>query len=110
MNIDQPPSDWRSAQLPGGLLTFELLRDWHARLLTDRNAFMREVIPMMFSRPLAENDLLWMHPTHRLGAADIESSPPTVLPLLGILLWRLGETLSAEFLGASAGLREVLEL
>jgi len=61
VNIEQPPSDLRSAQLPGGLLTLELLRDWHARLLTDRNAFMREVIPMMFARAPAESDLLWMH-------------------------------------------------
>jgi non-heme chloroperoxidase len=60
VNIDQPPSDWRSEQLPGGLLTLDLLRDWHARILTDRNEFMCEVIPMLFARRPAESDILWM--------------------------------------------------
>ena len=61
IDIDQPPSDWRSADLPGGLLTPETLREWHSRVLTDRNNFMREVIPMMFAKPPAEADVSWMH-------------------------------------------------
>jgi non-heme chloroperoxidase len=59
--IDQPPSDWRSAEIPGGLLTVEALRDWHYRLQTDRNSFMREIIPMMFGTPPTEPDVSWMH-------------------------------------------------
>ena len=60
VNIDQPPSDWRSADIPRGLITVEALRDWHYRLQTDRNTFMREVIPMMFARPPAPADMAWM--------------------------------------------------
>lgn len=60
VDIDQPPSDWRSAEVPRGLITIEALRDWHYRLQTDRNNFMREVIPMMFARPPAPADMTWM--------------------------------------------------
>jgi len=58
--IDQPPSDLRSAQLPNGLLTVDMLRDWHYLLQTNRNDFMREVIPMMFARPPSAEDQAWM--------------------------------------------------
>jgi non-heme chloroperoxidase len=61
VNIDQPPSDWRSAQIPNGLLTIDMLRAWHYRLQTDRNEFMREVIPMMFAKRPAPEDIEWMH-------------------------------------------------
>ncbi|MEJ1964673.1 MAG: alpha/beta hydrolase [Gammaproteobacteria bacterium] len=61
VNIDQPPSDWRSAEIPDGLLTLEMLRDWHYQLQIDRNSFMRAVIPMMFAAPPAPADLEWMH-------------------------------------------------
>ncbi len=36
VNVDQPPSDWRSAEIPRGLITLDSLRDWHYRLQTDR--------------------------------------------------------------------------
>jgi pimeloyl-ACP methyl ester carboxylesterase len=58
--IDQPPSDWRSADIPNALLTFDLLRSWHYRILTERNALMQEVIPMMFSKPPQPSDFQWM--------------------------------------------------
>jgi len=58
--IDQPPSDWRSAEIPGGILNVEALREWHYRLQTDRNGFMRDVIPMMFATPPAEDAISWM--------------------------------------------------
>lgn len=60
IDIDQPPSDWRSAQIPRGLIDLPALRDWHYQLQTERNAFMRQVIPMMFARPPAEADVEWM--------------------------------------------------
>jgi non-heme chloroperoxidase len=59
--IDQPPSDWRSAEIPNGLLTIDSLRDWHYQVQTAKGAFMREVIPMMFAAPPSESDLQWMH-------------------------------------------------
>ena len=58
--IDQPPSHWQSPQIPGALISFETLREWHSRVLTDREAFMREVVPMMFAQPPAPEDLAWM--------------------------------------------------
>ena len=58
--VDQPPSDWRSADIPDALLSFEMLRDWYYRIQTDRNALMREVVPMMFAAPPAPADLQWM--------------------------------------------------
>jgi non-heme chloroperoxidase len=58
--IDQPPSDWQSPLIPAALISFESLRDWHRRILTDRNAFMREVVPMMFAQPPAAEDFAWM--------------------------------------------------
>jgi non-heme chloroperoxidase len=60
VDIDQPPSDWRSAQIPQGLLSIAEVRDWHYRLQIDRNAFVRQVIPMMFARPPGQADLEWM--------------------------------------------------
>lgn len=59
--IDQPPSDWRSSDIPDALLSVDYLRDWHFRLQTDKSAFIREVIPMMFATPPSEPDLQWMH-------------------------------------------------
>jgi non-heme chloroperoxidase len=59
--IDQPPSDWQSPEIPNALLSIDALRDWHYRLQTDRNAFVREVIPMMFATLPNESDLQWMH-------------------------------------------------
>lgn len=61
VNIDQPPSDWRSPEIPGGILTVESLREWHYRIQTARNDFMREVIPMMFASPPTPVDLAWMY-------------------------------------------------
>lgn len=58
--IDQPPSDWQSSQIPGALISFETLREWHNKVLTDRNAFMREVVPMMFAQSPVPADLAWM--------------------------------------------------
>jgi non-heme chloroperoxidase len=58
--VDQPPTDWRSGEIPGALLSFELLRDWHYRLQTQRNVLVREVIPMMFAQQPAPSDLAWM--------------------------------------------------
>ncbi|HUI60098.1 MAG TPA: alpha/beta hydrolase [Steroidobacteraceae bacterium] len=60
IDIDQPPSDWRSPEIPGGLLDVAALRDWHYRLQTDRNGLMRDVIPMMFARPPGAADTAWM--------------------------------------------------
>jgi pimeloyl-ACP methyl ester carboxylesterase len=60
VNIDQPPSDWRSMDIPGGLITLDALRDWHYKLQTDRNTFVREMIPMMFAKPPALSDAAWM--------------------------------------------------
>ena len=58
--VDQAPSDLRSASEPDGLITVDALAAWHRRALTDRVALLREVIPMMFSRPPAEPDHRWM--------------------------------------------------
>ena len=71
IDIDQPPSDWRSVEIPRGLLDVAALRDWHYRLQTERNAFMREVIPMMFARPPAAADVEWM-------LDEMTRSPPVV--------------------------------
>lgn len=60
VDIDQPPSDWRSAQIPRGLLDVPTVRDWHYRLQTECHEFMRRVIPMMFAQPPAEADVEWM--------------------------------------------------
>jgi non-heme chloroperoxidase len=60
VDIDQPPSDWRSAEIPGGLLTVEALGEWHYRLQTDRNGFVKDIIPMMFAKPPEASDLAWM--------------------------------------------------
>ena len=59
--IDQPPSDWRSPQIPAALLSMESLREWHYRVQTDRNNFMREVIPMMFAKAPKDEDFRWMY-------------------------------------------------
>jgi pimeloyl-ACP methyl ester carboxylesterase len=59
--IDQPPSDWQSPTIPNALLSFDILRTWHYRIQTERNALMREVIPMMFSAPPKPADFLWMY-------------------------------------------------
>lgn len=45
---------------PRALIDLAALRDWHYHLQTERNAFMRQVIPMMFARPPAEADVEWM--------------------------------------------------
>jgi pimeloyl-ACP methyl ester carboxylesterase len=58
--VDQPPSDWQSRELPGALISHDTLRNWHYRLQTDRNGFMRDVIPMMFAAPPAPDDFAWM--------------------------------------------------
>lgn len=58
--VDQPPSDWQSRELPGALISADTLRAWNYRLHTERNALMREVIPMMFARPPEGADLEWM--------------------------------------------------
>jgi len=58
--IDQPPSDWQSADLPGALISFETLRTWHYRLQTERNVLVREIIPMMFATPPNADDMEWM--------------------------------------------------
>ncbi len=60
IDIDQPPSDWRSAAIPGGLITLEYLREWHYRLQTDRNNFIKQMIPMMFAEPPTAADSAWM--------------------------------------------------
>ena len=60
VDIDQPPSDWRSQEIPRGLLEVSTLREWHQRLQTDRNAFMREVIPMLFARAPQAAEVEWM--------------------------------------------------
>ena len=59
--IDQPPSDWRSPVIPDALLSFESLREWHYRVQTDRNVFIREVIPMMFAKAPEADALQWMY-------------------------------------------------
>jgi len=58
--IDQPPTDWQSPELPKALLSIEALRAWHYRLLVERNALMKEVIPMMFAIQPAREDFAWM--------------------------------------------------
>lgn len=60
IDIDQPPSDWRSPDIPRGLITLESLRDWHYLLQTDRTTFLRQMIPMMFAKPPAAPDMSWM--------------------------------------------------
>ncbi len=58
--IDQPPTDLRSADFPNGLIAIDVLRDWHYAVHTRRDAFMREVLPMMFGTPPAPADAQWM--------------------------------------------------
>lgn len=58
--IDQPPSDWQSPRIPNALLSFEVLRGWHERILSDKNKLMREVIPMMFASTPEPADMQWM--------------------------------------------------
>ena len=58
--VDQPPSDWQSPELPGALISAETLRLWNYRLHTERNALIREVIPMMFAAPPEGDELAWM--------------------------------------------------
>jgi pimeloyl-ACP methyl ester carboxylesterase len=58
--IDQPPSDWQSHEIPNALLSFDTLRTWQFRLQTERNAFIREVIPMMFATPPNVEDFEWI--------------------------------------------------
>ncbi len=58
--IDQPPSDWQSEQIPDALISHETLRLWHYRLLTERNALIREIVPMMFAKQPSPEDMVWM--------------------------------------------------
>ena len=58
--VDQPPSDWQSQELPNALISVEVLKLWHYRLQTERNALIREVIPMMFATQLSDADMEWM--------------------------------------------------
>jgi non-heme chloroperoxidase len=58
--IDQPPSDWQSADNPDALLSVSALRNWHYRLQTERNVLMREIIPLMFAQPPSGEDMAWM--------------------------------------------------
>jgi pimeloyl-ACP methyl ester carboxylesterase len=74
VNIDQPPSDWRSTDIPGGLITLDALRDWHYKLQTNRNTFVREMIPMMFAKPPAPSDASWMFDEMTLAPAVIAAA------------------------------------
>ena len=60
VNIDQAPSDWRSTDIPGGLIDATTLKEWHFRLQTERNTFLRDLIPMMFAQPPATSEMNWM--------------------------------------------------
>ena len=59
--VDQPPSDLKSSLIPDALLSVETFSGWQQRLMTDRNVFMAEVVPMMFAKPPAPEDARWMH-------------------------------------------------
>lgn len=74
VNVDQPPSDWKSAEIPGALLDLESLRAWHFQLLTNHSTFMRDVIPMMFAKPPAPGDLAWMHAEMMRAPAAISAA------------------------------------
>lgn len=58
--IDQPPTDMCKPDFPDGLISPELMRDWHERVLVDQAALMREVLPMMFATPPSAADQEWM--------------------------------------------------
>jgi pimeloyl-ACP methyl ester carboxylesterase len=60
IDIDQPPSDWQSAEIPDGLLNLQSLRSWHEAILTDYHPLMRRVLPLMFASPPTPEDLDWM--------------------------------------------------
>ncbi len=58
--VDQAPTDFRYEGMPDALVGIDELREWTAAVLSNRNDFMRLVLPMMFHTPPAPEDADWM--------------------------------------------------
>ncbi|HLY58442.1 MAG TPA: alpha/beta hydrolase [Stellaceae bacterium] len=69
--VDQAPTDMKSEANPGGIVTVDDLAAWHRAVLMDQKAFTRNVVPMMFHRPLAPEDFDW-------ALAEMTAAPPAV--------------------------------
>ena len=69
--VDQSASDFKWADWPLGYVDFAALCHFMAAVQTDRDAFVREITPLLFKQPLTDLDLQQM-----LG--EITRLPPTV--------------------------------
>lgn len=58
--VDQSPSDYKWPDWPHGFLDFEGLRHVMSAVQTDREAIVREFIPLMFKEAPSEADTAWM--------------------------------------------------
>jgi pimeloyl-ACP methyl ester carboxylesterase len=58
--VDQSPSDFKWPDWPQGFLDFEGLAHVMAAVQTDREALVRDFIPLMFKDPPSEADTAWM--------------------------------------------------
>ena len=58
--IDESPSDYKWPDWPYGILDFEGLAHAMEAMQTDREAFVRAFIPLMFKEPVSESDTAWM--------------------------------------------------
>jgi non-heme chloroperoxidase len=58
--VDQTPSDYRWPDWPHGFLDFDGLRHVMAGVQGDREALVREFVPLMFREPPSEEDTAWM--------------------------------------------------
>jgi pimeloyl-ACP methyl ester carboxylesterase len=58
--VDQSPSDYRWPDWPHGFLDFEGLCHVMSAVQTDREALVRDFLPLMFKEPPTEHDKAWM--------------------------------------------------
>ncbi|MFC0304743.1 alpha/beta fold hydrolase [Rhizorhabdus histidinilytica] len=58
--IDQAPTDFRYPGCEDALVGIAEMHDWAAQVLTNRNQFMRAVLPMMFHRQPDDEAADWM--------------------------------------------------
>lgn len=58
--VDQSATDFRFDDFPLGMITFDLLRGWMIQVQDDRDALVREIIPLMFAGALSKADFAWI--------------------------------------------------
>ena len=72
--VDQAPTDFRYDGMEGAIVGLPELRDWTSAVLTNRNDFMKIVLPMMFHVPPSAEDADWMWNEMCRAPASISAS------------------------------------